>query len=741
MAETTQIFDIGGMTCANCVNTVERALRKKVPGVVAAQVNLATERAEVTYDDKKASVAAIVAAVEKAGYRAEIHRAGDKPDDLAVNVRHNTRQLIVGVALTLPLFVVSMLRDFGVIGLWAHEPWVNYLFWALATPVQFYVGWDYYRNGWKSVRNRSANMDFLIAMGSSVAYFYSAAITIGLVEGHHVYFETSAAIITLIKIGKLLEARAKKSTASAIKALLKMQVTTAEVLRDGEFVSIPVDQVAKNDIVRVKKGSAVPVDGQLVEGESSFDESFVTGESIPVVKGPGDAVIGSTINIDSIVTLRAVRVGSETLLARIIKMVERAQGTRAEIQSFADRISAVFVPAVIVIALVTFAGWFAAGAPVTECVLRLVSVLVIACPCALGLATPAAIVVGMGRGARRGILFKDSRALERLHNLTAIVFDKTGTLTMGKPAVQQFFSYPSDLDERQTLAVACGLEKLSEHPLARAVVAFAEAKQIKGLAVQNFKVSVGGGVRGVVTGSEFLMGSIAYLQDQGVKLDSPEADVAAMRSKALTVIGLGKPGHPLLAAFGLSDAIKEGMGEVIQRLKAGGFELWMATGDSPDVAKEVARRLQIDGVVAQAKPEDKVALVKRLQSEGKLVGMVGDGINDAPALSEADVGIAMGAGTDVAIETSDVTLIKGDLAKIGEAVGLGRATMKVVKENLFWAFAYNVLLIPVAAGLLSLIPGLPPYLTQLHPVAAAFAMALSSLTVLANSLRLRSMSL
>ncbi|MGE0173077.1 MAG: heavy metal translocating P-type ATPase [Oligoflexales bacterium] len=740
MAAHTQTFDILGMTCANCVRTVQKAISEKVPGVQTAHVNLATEKAEVTYDSQKASDADIIAAVERAGYQAYVHDG--QADHLSADVRRRTTELIVGVVFTVPLFALSMLRDFDQVGAWAHEPWVNYLFWILATPVQFYVGREYYRNGWKSLRNRNANMDFLIAMGSTVAYLFSVAVTLGWVKSeHHVYFETSAAIITLIKIGKLLEARAKRSTAKAIKSLIKMQVQKAEVLRDGVFVEVPTRKIVRGDVVRVKKGAAVPVDGQIIEGESSFDESFVTGESIPAIKKPGDLVIGSTINVDALITVSALRVGSETLLARIIKMVERAQSTKAEIQNIADRISAVFVPTVVGIATIVFLAWFFSGATATQALLRFVSVLIIACPCALGLATPAAIVVGMGRGAQRGVLFKDSRALERLCKINAIVFDKTGTLTVGKADVKNFMTTSKSLNEQQVLGIASSLEKLSEHPLARAVVKFGEERNATQFAVKKFEVFVGGGVRGTVEGKDYVMGSLEFLKKNEIQFAQMESIIAPMETTALTIIGLGPAGEGLLALFGIGDPVKTGMDVTIENLKQGGTELWMVTGDSQNVAQEVARALKIEGVVARAKPEDKVKVIERLQGEGKVVAMVGDGINDAPALSKADVGIAMGAGSDIAIETSDVTLIKGDLAKIDEAISLSRKTMRVVKENLFWAFSYNVILIPVAAGCLSLITGVPHFLTELHPVAAAIAMALSSLTVLANSLRLRLMPL
>lgn len=743
---------ITGMTCANCVNTVERTLNKKVPGIVEATVNFATEKATVKYIPGAVTRADMVAAIERAGYG--VVNAGSEEalvdaekEAREHEIQNQTRKLWAGVLFTLPLFLFSMARDFGLVGHWAHESWVSYVLWLLATPVQFYTGWDYYVGGYKALRNRSANMDVLVALGSSVAYFYSIFITMGLLGGH-VYFETSAAIITLIKVGKLLEVRAKGKTSEAIKALMGLQAKTARVERNGLEVDIPTDQVATGDIVIVRPGEKIPVDGLVINGRSAVDESLLTGESLPVDKKAGDAVIGATLNKQGLLKIEATQVGRETALAQIIRLVEEAQGSKAPIQALADKVSAVFVPTVIVIALLTFAAWWLGGAGFTPALVRMVAVLVIACPCALGLATPTAIVVGMGKGATQGILFKNSAALEKGHALQAIVLDKTGTITKGQPAVTDIVvSSQWSVASSQTTAVggqpsavilrlAASAERGSEHPLGEAVV---RAAQEQGLALSEpsgFEAIAGHGIAAEVDGYKILIGNSRLMESQHITLNGLSQKVQQLQNEAKTAMWVAVDGQAS-AVIGIADTIKGGSKEAIADLKRQGLQVVMMTGDNQATAQAIAAEVGIDRVLAEVLPGDKAANVAKLQAEGLVVGMVGDGINDAPALAQADVGIAIGTGADVAMEAAGITLISGDLRGVSKAIRLSRATMRVIKENLFWAFAYNVILIPVAAGALAFFPDLPMYLRELHPIAAAFAMAFSSVTVVGNSLRLR----
>ena len=748
---------ITGMTCANCVASVERTLNKKVPGILEASVNFATEKATVKYIPGTVTRTDMVAAIERAGYGV-VEASSDEElvdaEKLARDreIADQTRKLWVGVLFTVPLFLLSMGRDFGLLGQWAHAPWVNYLFWLLATPVQFYTGWDYYVGGFKSLRNKSANMDVLVALGSSVAYFYSIVITVGLLPGH-VYFETSAAIITLIKVGKLLEVRAKGKTSEAIKALMGLQAKTARVERNGQEIDIPTDQVVVGDVVLVRPGEKIPVDGVVVNGRSAVDESLLTGESLPVDKKVGDDVIGATINKQGLLKIEATKVGRETALAQIVRLVEEAQGSKAPIQALADKVSAIFVPTVIAIAALTFIVWYAAGFGFTAALVRLVAVLVIACPCALGLATPTAIVVGMGKGAGQGILFKNSEALERAHGLQAIVLDKTGTITKGEPEVtdviandelsivkgefsvqtsQNFSPQPS----ASILQLAASVERGSEHPLGEAVV---RAAQTHGLALSQpagFEAIAGHGVAAQVDGHSVLLGNLRLMQQRGVQLNGLQARGEQLQHQAKTVMWMAIDGQ-VQGVIGIADTIKDGSREAVDQMKQLGLQVVMMTGDNEATAQSIAAEAGIERVLAEVLPGDKAANVATLQAEGTLTAMVGDGINDAPALAQADVGIAIGTGADVAIEAAGITLISGDLRGVPKAIALSRATMRTIKQNLFWAFAYNVVLIPVAAGALAFFPGLPVFLRELHPIAAAFAMAFSSVTVISNSLRLR----
>jgi Cu+-exporting ATPase len=753
---------ITGMTCANCVNTVERALNKKVPGILEATVNFATEKATVKYVPGTVSRADMAAAIERAGYGVVTASSEEELVDAEKlarerEIQDQTRKLWAGVIFTIPLFLFSMARDFGLVGHWAHASWVNWVLWLLATPVQFYTGWDYYTGAYKSLRNKSANMDVLVALGSSVAYFYSIAVSLGLLGGH-VYFETSAAIITLIKVGKLLEVRAKGKTSEAIKALMGLQAKTARIERSGVEVDIPVEQVQAGDIVIVRPGEKIPVDGVVINGRSAVDESLLTGESLPVDKKVGDSVIGATLNKQGLLKFEATKVGRETALAQIVRLVEEAQGSKAPIQALADRVSAIFVPVVILIALLTLAIWWAGGADFTPALVRLVAVLVIACPCALGLATPTAIVVGMGKGAGQGILFKSSAALERAHELKAVVLDKTGTITKGQPAVTDIvisdqlsvisdqFSVisgqgmlgqsPISKLQASILRLAASAERGSEHPLGEAIV---QAAQQQGLSLSEpvgFQAITGHGVAAEVDGHKILLGNLRLMQRENISLNGLEPKVKQLQAEAKTAMWVALDGQAS-AVIGIADTIKEGSKEAVAELKAMGLEVVMITGDNLATAQAIAGEVGIERVLAEVLPGDKAANVTKLQQEGLVVAMVGDGINDAPALAQADVGIAIGTGADVAMETASITLISGDLRGVGKAIHLSRATMRTIKQNLFWAFAYNVLLIPIAAGILAFFPTLPVYLRELHPIAAAFAMAFSSVSVVGNSLRLR----
>jgi Cu+-exporting ATPase len=741
VASATVEIPVTGMTCANCAMNIERALSKKAPGVVRATVNFATERASVKYIPTITSLDEMIAVIEAAGYGAiRPDKDVDAEDaELAARkaeIKDQTRKFVTGVIFALPLFILSMGRDFGLLGLWSHALWVNWLFLALATPVQFYTGWDYYTGGWKSLRNGSANMDVLVAMGSSVAYFYSLALLLYPPLGSHVYFETSAVIITLIKLGKMLESRTKGRTGGAIRKLMGLRPKTATVLKDGKETEVPLSQVKVGDMIIIRPGQSIPVDGRVLEGESAVDESMLTGESIPVDKLPGDKIAGGTINLEGFLKFEATRVGKDTALAQIIRLVQEAQGSKAPIQALADRVAAIFVPGVIGIAFLTFIIWWVLGGEFVPAMIRLVAVLVIACPCALGLATPTAIMAGTGLGAEKGILFKNSEALEMATKLETVVLDKTGTITQGKPVVVNLVLLDHFLeDEKDLLRIGASVEKGSEHPLGRAIVKEAENRGLVLFEPKGFRASGGLGVQAEINGEEVFVGKPKWFDSLSIDLSGAIERIRSLQGEGKTVIVVAIKDRAA-GLIALADTVKPESRGAIDDLHTMGLKVVMLTGDNLQTAKAIASEVHIEEVVAEVRPEEKSSKVREFQQRGGKVGMVGDGINDAPPLAQADVGIAIGTGTDVAIETGDVILASGDLSGVPKAIQLGRATMRTVKQNLFWAFFYNLALIPVAAGVLYPLAFLPGFLRHLHPILAALAMAMSSITVVSNSLRL-----
>ncbi|MFC1533157.1 heavy metal translocating P-type ATPase [Thermodesulfobacteriota bacterium] len=738
VASASVEFPVTGMTCANCAMTIERTLNKKVQGVERASVNFATERATVDYIPSVTNIDEIIAAIEKAGYGAIEPTETIEDAEMAarnMEIRNQTRKFLVGVIFTTPLFLLSMGRDFGLLGGWSHAAWMNWLFLALAIPVQFYTGYDYYTGGWKSLKNRSANMDVLVAMGSSTAFFYSLVLLLYPPLGEHVYFETSAVIITLIKLGKMLESRTKGKTGGAIRKLMGLRPKTATIMENGTEKEIPLSRVKAGQIVIVRPGESIPVDGVIIEGGSSVDESMLTGEPLPVDKTSGDKITGGTINGEGRLKFEATAVGKDTALARIIRLVQEAQGSKAPIQALADRVAAVFVPSVIGIAFLTFILWWIIGGEFVPSMIRMVAVLVIACPCALGLATPTAIMAGTGKGAENGILFKNSEALETASGLDTVVMDKTGTITMGKPSVVKILSFDSSpMNEEEILRLGASVERGSEHPLGRAVVKEAENRGISLFEPEGFRASGGLGVRARIEGREVLVGKPDWFDEMGINIDHARDQIHSLQDQGKTVMLVAE--DEIKGLIAVADTIKPESAEAVKELHGLGLKVVMLTGDNAQTAKAIASEADIDDIVAEVLPEEKSEKVKELQKKGEKVGMVGDGINDAPALAQADVGVAIGTGTDVAIESGDVILASGNLRGISKAVQLSKATMRTIRQNLFWAFFYNIALIPVAAGVLYPFEFLPYFIRQLHPILAALAMAMSSITVVSNSLRL-----
>ena len=757
-------LNIGGMTCAACVMHVENALQS-VPGVSEASVNLGVERASVEFVPGMVELSDLQRAVEESGYRVEgFNDAGDQERELErLSKVKEVRELRDRLALAGSGAILLFLGTFDVL------PWVDnlmarayypFLLWALATPVQFWAGSTFYTSGLGARRHRTSNMHTLIAMGTSVAYAYSVAVVLlnefspGTLADHgieaKVYFDTAAIIVALILLGRFLEAGARGRTSEAIRRLIGLRPISARVVRNGEEIDIPVDQVVIGDTVMVRPGEKVPVDGLVTDGYSAVDESMLTGESMPVEKSPGQKVYGATINSNGALYFEATQVGGETVLAQIIRLVEDAQGSKAPIQRLADQVASYFVPAVIAISLGAFAFWMLLGpAPVlTFSILVLVSVLIIACPCALGLATPTAIIVGTGKGAEHGVLVKQAQALEVAHKVDTVVLDKTGTLTTGKPVVTDLIvSAASGSSEPELLFLAASAERGSEHPLGEAIVMEAQSQGLDLESVSDFQAIPGRGISGQVDGRVVRFGNQALMEDAGVPLDGLVEQASDLAAQGKTPMFLAYDDRAM-GLIAVADTVKPEASEGLAKLRRMDLEVVMLTGDNVRTAHAIAGQLGVDRVEAEVLPQDKAAVIKRLQSEGRVVAMVGDGINDAPALAQSDVGMAMGSGTDIAMESADITLMRSDVNGVGTALDLSRQTIRTIKQNLFWAFFYNVLLIPVAAGALypvfQGVGGVPVSLDFffgeqgfLNPALAALAMAFSSVTVVTNSLRLR----
>ncbi len=738
MHEEQLTLPVKGMHCASCVSKVEAAL-KGVPGVRQASVNLATEKATLALVPGQVAVADLRRAVRAVGYEIpeEARSQAEAPDRERAERERENRLLrikfLVGAGLSLPVLLGSFPQVFPWGPAFLQNPWVQLV---LATPVQFRVGWQFHRGFWNDTVHRSASMNSLVSIGTNAAYFFSVAVTLWphtfMPLGAMTYYDTAAVLMTLIVLGRWLEARARGRTSEAIRRLVALAPKTARVLRDGREEDVPISEVAAGDVIRVRPGEKIPVDGEVVDGASAVDESMLTGESLPVEKRAGFRVYGGTVNRTGSFTFRATRVGKDTVLAQIIRLVEEAQGSKAPIQRLADQVSAVFVPIVLVVAALTFGVWWLWGpAPAFLFALtNFVAVLVIACPCAMGLATPTAIMVGTGKGAEHGVLIKSAAALELLHKVGTVVLDKTGTLTIGRPEVTDVIP-TNGMSADDLLALAAAAEQGSEHPLGEAVVARAKEHGLALPAVSDFTAVPGHGIQAHVGGQRLLLGNSRLLSERGVRLGALEAVGERLAEAGKTVMFAALDGR-VLGMIGVADVLKPEARQAVAILRQMGIEVMMLTGDTRRTGEAIARQLGLDRVLAEVLPEDKAREIKRLQDEGRLVAMVGDGINDAPALAQATVGVAMGSGTDVAMEAADVTLMRGDLRGLVTAIQLSRKTIRIIRENLVWAFGYNVILIPVAAGVLYPLWGI-----LLSPILAGAAMAFSSVSVVTNSLRLK----
>lgn len=731
-------FDIEGMHCASCVNNIETKLLE-LPGVLESNVNLTTNSADVKLIQDTVQSQDVIEAISNAGYKAMPKEDDQKPEDDSSDKEFQTlrKKFIVAVSLAVLIFIGSMqswfpgLRD-------VPSNFMHFILFFLTLPVLFYAGWQFYQGAWNRMKYFAADMNTLIAVGTGAAFLYSSLATflpslfVSAGQTPDVYFDTAAVIVALILLGRTLEARAKGKTTQAIKRLIGLQPKTARVLRNNNEVDIPITEVVVGDIILVRPGEKIPVDGELVEGNSSVDESMITGESFPAEKKVGDSVVGATMNKSGSFRFLATKIGKDTVLAQIIKLVQEAQGSKAPIQRFADLIASYFVPVVIVIALITFFIWFVLGPEpnLTRALLSFVAVLIIACPCALGLATPTAIMVGSGKGAELGILIKDGASLEKIHKVDTIVLDKTGTITVGEPEVTEI-KVTGDETEQTLLQLAASVEAKSEHPLAEAIVSYTKSREIPLLPVDHFNAVSGFGVEAKIDGDRVLIGNQKLLESHNVPVDGQFQSSEQSNNPGQTSV-LISVNDKVIGIISLADPVKEGSKEATRLLRKMGNEVIMLTGDNQKAAAKIADQINLSSFIAEVLPDQKASEIKKLQEQGKIVAMVGDGINDAPALAQSDIGIAIGSGTDVAIESADVTLMKSDLRDVVSAIRLSTTTMSTIKQNLFWAFIYNILGIPIAAGILY-----PFFGITLSPIIASAAMAMSSVSVVTNSLRLR----
>jgi len=743
----TLTLKLRGMSCASCASNIEQAIQS-VPGVIDCSVNFGVEQATVKYEPQQTNLEKIQQAVTDAGYSAyslqEQEMMTGENDTERAGREAEKRQLylkfLLGGVLSVLLVIGSLPAMTGLsvpsFISWLGNPWLQLV---LATPVQFWCGQTFYQNGWKALKRHAATMDTLIALGTSAAYFYSIFVTIFpeffTVQrlAAETYYETAAIVITLILLGRLFENRARGQTSEAIRQLIGLQVRDARVIRDGQEIDVPIEEVSVSDVILVHPGEKIPVDGEVIEGASTIDEAMVTGESKPVKKQPGDQVIGATINQTGSFKFRATRVGTDTALAQIIKLVQQAQGSKAPIQRLADQVAGWFVPAVMAIAIATFVIWFDVMGNLTMALITTVGVLVIACPCALGLATPTSVMVGTGKGAENGILIKGAESLELAHKIQTIVLDKTGTLTEGKPTVTDFVTLygTANSHEIKLLRLAAAVERNSEHPLAEAIVRYAKSQEANLASAQNFAAIAGSGVSGIVSDQLVQIGTQRWMEELSIDTSSLQKQKSSWEAAGKTAVWIAVDGK-IQGLIAIADALKPTSVAAVKALRKLGLEVVMLTGDNRQTAEAIAKEVGITRVEAEVRPDQKAASVQALQQEGKMVAMVGDGINDAPALAQADVGIAIGTGTDVAIAASDITLISGDLRGIVTAIQLSRATITNIRQNLFFAFIYNVLGIPIAAGIL-----FPLFGWLLSPIIAGGAMAFSSVSVVTNALRLR----